>query len=133
MFPLSSFFILFCNVIATSNIEDYALMGQVFQKLHILLTSKARARIHHLIRSYLQLCQEILPSSIESHQRLQTEHVIPQPENYEPGNMQALDPVEWFECPQEHLSFDGVCNDESLQELLTAHSSLELFEQDDKM
>ncbi|KAE8338006.1 hypothetical protein BDV24DRAFT_166708 [Aspergillus arachidicola] len=133
VFPLSSFLILFCNFIATSYIEDYALMEQVFQKLHILPNSKSRARIHHLIDSYLQLCQEILPSSIESHQRLQTEYVIPRSENHEPSNLQALDQVEWFERPEEHLSFDGVWGDESLQELLTAHSSLVLFEQDNKI
>ncbi|KAJ5414360.1 hypothetical protein N7509_000987 [Penicillium cosmopolitanum] len=129
VFPLSSFFILFCNFIATSNIEDYALMEQVFQQLHLLPNSKSRARIQHLLGSYRQLCQEILPSSIEAHRGLQTEYAIPQSENHETGNMQAIDPVEWLERPEEHLNFDGVWDDESLQDLLTAHSSLGLFEQ----
>lgn len=59
--PLSPFFIVFCNVVATSNIEDFQLMKAISNSLSTFTkTYPALEKLTLLLRSFIDVCQPLI-------------------------------------------------------------------------
>ncbi|PYH88053.1 hypothetical protein BO71DRAFT_489067 [Aspergillus ellipticus CBS 707.79] len=60
-YPMTPFYILFCNVVGTSNPHDFQLMSDTTQGLHQFVPSNpAIAKLHHLFSTFLALCRPLV-------------------------------------------------------------------------
>ncbi|GKZ78305.1 hypothetical protein AnigIFM56816_001863 [Aspergillus niger] len=60
-YPTTPFYILFCNVVGTSNTEDYQLMQGTTQGLHRFVdTNPSFSKLYHLFTTFLNLCSPLM-------------------------------------------------------------------------
>jgi len=60
-FPLSPFFVLFCNVVYSANLDDYALMAAVTKEImRFVEKHPAIAEIHKLFSAFLALAEPLI-------------------------------------------------------------------------
>ncbi|KAH8589549.1 hypothetical protein B0O99DRAFT_334235 [Bisporella sp. PMI_857] len=65
-FPLSPFFVLFCNVVYTSSIDDHALMVAITDGLYRFVdTNSTIAKLHKLFSAFLSLCHPLVHSRLD--------------------------------------------------------------------
>lgn len=66
--PLTPFFVLFCNVVATSDTSDFHTLKRVTDELEGLVElSTSIAKLQTLFRSFIELCEGLVP---EKRQRI---------------------------------------------------------------
>lgn len=59
LYPLSAFFVIFCNIVDTSNRSDYELMGQITCRLSHFKRDPHLCKLVHLLQSLVNLCDPI--------------------------------------------------------------------------
>ncbi|KAL4815769.1 hypothetical protein BDW67DRAFT_185489 [Aspergillus spinulosporus] len=60
-YPMAPFYILFCNVVGTSNLEDYQLLRDITKGLYRFIDyNPASARLYHLFTTFLNLCNPLV-------------------------------------------------------------------------
>ncbi|RAH62252.1 hypothetical protein BO85DRAFT_516783 [Aspergillus piperis CBS 112811] len=60
-YPMTPFYIIFCNVVGTSNMEDYQLLRDTTQGLQQFIDyNPAIARLYHLFTTFLNLCSPLV-------------------------------------------------------------------------
>ncbi|KAE8374343.1 hypothetical protein BDV26DRAFT_296048 [Aspergillus bertholletiae] len=65
-FPMTPFYILFCNVVATSCLEDFHLMRDITKGLHLFVDhNPALARLYYLFTTFLTLCSPLLEGQVD--------------------------------------------------------------------
>lgn len=66
LFPLAPFFVLFCNVIATSNEEDFNMIKNITDELHQFAEANASiGRLCKLFSKFLDLCAPLVKGNPE--------------------------------------------------------------------
>jgi hypothetical protein len=79
-YPLCPFFVVFCNVVGTSDARDFQLLQDVTDGISTLVTeNKYVHRLHRLCETLLGLCRPLVPtfSSNEQIQALSAEPATP--------------------------------------------------------
>ncbi|PWY88539.1 hypothetical protein BO70DRAFT_385681 [Aspergillus heteromorphus CBS 117.55] len=67
-YPMTPFYILFCNVVCTSNPHDFHLMSETTQGLYQFIESNpAIAKLHHLFTTFLTLCSPLVQSQSQNY------------------------------------------------------------------
>ncbi|RDW76313.1 uncharacterized protein DSM5745_06305 [Aspergillus mulundensis] len=68
LYPLSAFFVVFCNIIATVDQDDYKLMAQIIQRLEPFSQDPHLCKLLNLLQRLQRLCQPLfqqhLPSAV---------------------------------------------------------------------
>ncbi|RAH59525.1 hypothetical protein BO85DRAFT_510316 [Aspergillus piperis CBS 112811] len=60
-YPMTPFYLLFCNVVGTSNTEDYQLMHETTRGLHRFIdTNPPISKLYHLFTTFLNLCSPLM-------------------------------------------------------------------------
>ncbi|GLB12258.1 hypothetical protein AtubIFM57258_009539 [Aspergillus tubingensis] len=60
-YPTTPFYLLFCNVVGTSNTEDYQLMHETTRGLHRFIdTNPSISKLYHLFTTFLNLCSPLM-------------------------------------------------------------------------
>lgn len=66
MFPLAPFFVLFCNVIATSNEKDFDMIQNITDDLHQFAGANASiGKLYKLFSKFLDLCAPLVKGPLE--------------------------------------------------------------------
>jgi hypothetical protein len=84
LFPLAPFFVLFCNVIATSNKKDFTMIKTITDDLHQFADANASiGKLYKLFAKFLDLCAPLIKRNQEqapsAHLAI-AEHVPGEPE-----------------------------------------------------
>lgn len=67
LFPLAPFFVLFCNVIATSNERDFNMIKNITDDLHQFAEANASiGKLYKLFSKFLDLCAPLVKGNPES-------------------------------------------------------------------
>jgi hypothetical protein len=83
-YPLNAFFVLFCNVVYSANLDDYALMAAVTKEMRFAKIYPAIAEIHKLFSAFLGMVGPLI------HSRPHTPHSVPIPHAATSGNEPAI-------------------------------------------
>lgn len=68
MYPLTPFYILFCNVVHTSDLKDYSLMTAITEALlRFVDTHPPTAKLHKLFSAFLNLCSPLIQKEGQSY------------------------------------------------------------------
>ncbi|RAK85828.1 hypothetical protein BO79DRAFT_272109 [Aspergillus costaricaensis CBS 115574] len=60
-YPMTPYYLLFCNVVGTSNTEDYQLMHETTRGLHRFInTNPSISKLYHLFTTFLNLCDPLM-------------------------------------------------------------------------
>lgn len=59
LYPLSAFFVVFCNIIGTKDHDDYELMGQITHRLSPYKQDSHLGKLLNLLQSLEQLCEPL--------------------------------------------------------------------------
>ncbi|PYH70218.1 Zn(II)2Cys6 transcription factor [Aspergillus vadensis CBS 113365] len=60
-YPTTPFYLLFCNVVGTSNTEDYQLMHETTKGLHRFIdTNPSISKLNHFFTTFLNLCSPLM-------------------------------------------------------------------------
>lgn len=70
LYPASPFFVLFCNMIGTSDVNDYHLVQQIIDGLSRLQGSPYLMRLLSLLTSLQRLCEPLFQDMNHHHQSL---------------------------------------------------------------
>lgn len=62
-YPLSAFFVVFCNIIGTIDHDDFELMGQITQRLSPFKQDPHLGKLLNLLQSLEQLCEPLFQAS----------------------------------------------------------------------
>jgi hypothetical protein len=66
LFPLAPFFVLFCNVIATSNEKDFDMIHKITDDLHQFAEANASiGKLYKLFSKFLDLCAPLVKGKLE--------------------------------------------------------------------
>jgi hypothetical protein len=66
LFPLAPFFVLFCNVIATSNEKDFTMIKTITDDLHQFAEANASiGKLYKLFAKFLDLCAPLIKRNLE--------------------------------------------------------------------
>lgn len=66
-YPLCPFFVVFCNVVGTSNAQDFQLLQDVTDGISELISeNKFINRLHRLCSTLLELCKPLIPTPLVS-------------------------------------------------------------------
>ena len=66
LFPLAPFFVLFCNVIATSNEKDFTMIKTITDDLHQFAEANASiGKLYKLFAKFLDLCAPLIKWKLE--------------------------------------------------------------------
>ncbi|KAF2847220.1 hypothetical protein T440DRAFT_214911 [Plenodomus tracheiphilus IPT5] len=73
--PLTPYFVLFCNIVATSNVQDFQLLQLVTSQLDALASLSASIeKLQTLFRSFISLCEGLVTKSMRESDRTAKEH-----------------------------------------------------------
>ena len=64
LYPLSAFFVIFCNIVDTSNRADYELMSQITSRLSHFKRDPHLCKLVHLLQSLVHLCHPIFQEQV---------------------------------------------------------------------
>ncbi|RAK75313.1 Zn(II)2Cys6 transcription factor [Aspergillus fijiensis CBS 313.89] len=59
LYPLSAFFVVFCNIIGTKDQNDYELMGRIIQRLEPFKQDRHLGKLLNLLQSLERLCEPL--------------------------------------------------------------------------
>jgi hypothetical protein len=111
-YPLCPFFVVFCNVVGTSNAKDFQLLQDVTDGISELVSeNKFVNRLHRLCTTLLELCKPVvqtaLPEVVEVPAKQQMEFLDV------PGAFEGFEESSW--------------NDQMMTDLFNAQPSLDWF------
>jgi hypothetical protein len=134
-YPLCPFFVVFCNVVGTSNAKDFQLLEDVTDDISTLVTeNKFVNRLHRLCATLLVLCKPLVrPSEISAHPQasatafgvqstMHTSSVVPNAAPNPPDMSNANDASASF--------VSSSWNDDMMWQLFQSQPSLDWFNAD---
>jgi hypothetical protein len=127
-YPLCPFFVVFCNVVGTSNAKDFQLLQDVTDSISELVTeNKFVNRLHRLCTTLLGLCKPLIHTDLTS--PTVSANGVPGipilPTNLNPGGLNFLDSNNDFG------NFPiSSWNDQMMTDLFNAQPSLDWFNAD---
>ncbi|KAH7350410.1 Zn(II)2Cys6 transcription factor-like protein [Pyrenochaeta sp. MPI-SDFR-AT-0127] len=134
-YPLCPFFVVFCNVVGTSNAHDFQLLQDVTDGISTLVTeNKYVNRLHRLCATLLGLCKPLIqPSNTNGHAQAPTEGLAVQMGSYAPpsvfGTAADISNVPNIDHASEGL-LPSSWNDDMMWQLFQSQPSLDWFNAD---
>jgi hypothetical protein len=128
-YPLCPFFVVFCNVVGTSNVRDFQLLQDVTDGISTLVSeNKFVNRLHRLCGTLLELCRPLIHGQdTGSQHQMRTAHTEPLNGPLSTTNTSS----EQLDVPGENGNVDGFLpsswNDDMMWQLFQSQPSLDWF------
>ncbi|KAJ4304688.1 hypothetical protein N0V90_000215 [Kalmusia sp. IMI 367209] len=140
-YPLSPFFVLFCNVVGTSNASDFRLLQDVVDSVSsLVIENKHVERLRRLCNTLLSLCRPLVQQDLDNANPPSTQEtwhsLAPNatPPNAARNEDMAMPPgdtvVENSEGSQEVKGTNELWNDDMMWQLFQCQPSLDWFNSD---
>jgi hypothetical protein len=125
-YPLCPFFVVFCNVVGTSNAKDFQLLQDVTDSISELVTeNKFVNRLHRLCTTLLGLCKPLVHSSASSN--IASTMGVPDMAEL-PTHFNSEQQLDFMDANNDFGGFSNSSwNDQMMTDLFNAQPSLDWF------
>lgn len=129
-YPLCPFFVVFCNVVGTSNARDFQLLQDVTDGISMLVTeNKYVHRLHRLCATLLGLSKPLVQPTVASTRTSTAAPTVHVPD----GSLPAMDAPDVLGAPTTGAADDfltSTWNDDMMWQLFQSQPSLDWFNAD---